>query len=201
MAVYDDRTFIRHFSWVLGGLVGVTIFFIFLAFLIVGLSGVESHQGYTFVPPQKQQQQKSAAAGAVSATAAGTAGSGAGPAVAANAASGGNGGPGAAAAAAGTMKKATASNSSPDGQAVWQAHCSMCHQTGLVGAPKIGDKQAWAEILSSSDMKTIFQRDINGYTGKLGTMPPKGGDPSLSDDEVIAAAKYMIGQSGGNPGS
>lgn len=192
MAVHDDRTFIRHFSWVLGGLVGVTIFFIFLAFLIVGVTGVENHHGYTYSPAKQKKQEQALASTAAPAP---------GTKVAANGVAVGNGSAGsAAAAAARSSTKQAVASVAPDGEAIWKAHCALCHQTGLAGAPKIGDKKEWAPILASANMQTIFNRDIHGYTGKRGTMPPKGGT-NLPDKDVIAAAKYMIGKSGGHPGS
>ncbi|MGH8225478.1 MAG: c-type cytochrome [Gammaproteobacteria bacterium] len=174
--LHDDRTFVRHFSWVIVGLVAVTIFFIFLAFLIVGLTGVDSHSGYSYVQYLNQHPAASAAStGAAQAASAQTGGAAV-----------------AAAAATGAM---VATNSAINGQAIWQAHCSACHQTGIAGAPRIGDKAAWGPILKETDLATLYQHAIKGYSGKLGFMPPKGGATNLSDAEVEAAVRYMVDKS------
>ena len=59
MTLHDDRTFMRHFSWVLVALVVITVFFIFIAFLIVGETGVDSHSGYSYVEYMKSHQGQS----------------------------------------------------------------------------------------------------------------------------------------------
>ena len=42
---------------------------------------------------------------------------------------------------------------------------------------------------------TLYKRALEGYTGQAGMMPPRGGNPTLSDDEVKAAVDYMVGKS------
>jgi|GEM_PF-443381 len=186
MTLHDDRIFIRHFSWVLLALVGITIFFIFLSFLIVGVTGVDSHSGYTYVKyAQNHPQASGAAAMKQAAGAAGTQG----------------GGAQASAAASSSSKSVATNGGSPDGQTIWKAHCSACHATGVAGAPKIGDKKAWGPILAKTEMPTLYKHAINGFHGERGYMPPKGGASSLSDAEVKAAVDYMVKQSGGHPGS
>ena len=69
--------------------------------------------------------------------------------------------------------------------------CVACHSTGVLNAPKIGDKAAWAARMTSG-MKVVVANAINGK----GAMPAKGGDPSLSDAEVEAAVKLMLKDSG-----
>lgn len=174
--LHDDRTFVRHFSWVIVALVAVTIFFIFLAFLIVGLTGVDSHSGYSYVEYLNKHPAASAASTGSAAAPAHTAVAGA-----------------AAATSASSAKVAT--SSAINGQAIWQAHCSACHQTGVAGAPRIGDKAAWAPILKTTDLATLYQHAIQGFSGKLGFMPPKGGAMSLSNAEVEAAVRYMVDKS------
>ncbi|MGE5650362.1 MAG: c-type cytochrome [Bacillota bacterium] len=76
-----------------------------------------------------------------------------------------------------------------DGKAVYESTCAACHATGAAGAPKIGDKAAWApRIKTGADAL-----HASALKGK-GVMPAKGGNASLSDADVIAAADYMIGQ-------
>lgn len=76
------------------------------------------------------------------------------------------------------------------GADVYQANCASCHAEGVAGAPKTGDKEAWSGMIASG----IEQMVQNAITG-IGTMPAKGGNPNLSDEDVRAAVEYMIEQS------
>ncbi len=68
--------------------------------------------------------------------------------------------------------------------------CQACHMTGAAGAPKLGDKAAWAARLAQGN-DALYTAVIKGK----GAMPPKGGQAQLSDDAVKAAVDYMVGQS------
>ncbi|MEP7275105.1 MAG: c-type cytochrome, partial [Betaproteobacteria bacterium] len=68
--------------------------------------------------------------------------------------------------------------------------CIACHGAGIAGAPKFGDKGAWAPRLAQG-VNTLYTHAIAGYTGKAGMMPAKGGNAALSDAEVKAAVDYM----------
>ena len=81
------------------------------------------------------------------------------------------------------------------GQQVFAQVCKTCHETGLAGAPKIGDKAAWTPRIAEGE-KTLLQHAIAGYQGKTGVMPPKGGNPDLTDDEVHRAVVYLADQAG-----
>ena len=86
------------------------------------------------------------------------------------------------------------------GQATYDKVCFACHAQGIAGAPKQGDMAAWeARIGKGTD--TLYQNAINGFTGNAGMMPAKGGNPSLSDDEVRAAVDYMLAAVGGGDSS
>ena len=76
------------------------------------------------------------------------------------------------------------------GKEIYMTDCSSCHKSGLIGAPKTGDKAAWTTRLSGG-MDPVVKNAINGQ----GNMPAKGGNSNLSDDEVKAAVEYMIEQS------
>ena len=78
-----------------------------------------------------------------------------------------------------------------DGEAVYNSGCAACHATGVAGAPKFGDKAAWASRISK-DKETLYSNALNGFQGEAGVMPPKGGFMNLSDDDVKAAVDYMI---------
>ncbi len=79
------------------------------------------------------------------------------------------------------------------GKQVYEGLCVACHAAGVAGAPKFGDKAAWAPRIAQG-MDTLYMHSINGFQGKTGVMPPKGGNPSLSDAEVKAAVDYMVKQ-------
>jgi cytochrome c5 len=76
------------------------------------------------------------------------------------------------------------------GEQVVNTVCQTCHGAGLVGAPKIGDKAAWQPRLAQG-VNALQEHAIKG----IRAMPPKGGNPSLSDAEVSAAVDYMLKQS------
>ncbi|WP_444541720.1 c-type cytochrome [Andreprevotia lacus] len=75
------------------------------------------------------------------------------------------------------------------GKEIWEGTCQACHGTGAAGAPKLGDKAAWAPRLKGGADAAIAIA-IKG----LNAMPPKGGYAG-SDEEFKAAALYMINQS------
>ena len=78
-----------------------------------------------------------------------------------------------------------------DGKKVYDTACLVCHTAGIAGAPKLGDKSAWAPRLAEG-ANTLYTHAINGFQGKAGLMPAKGGNPSLSDADVKAAVDYMV---------
>jgi len=76
------------------------------------------------------------------------------------------------------------------GKRVYEQTCAACHATGVAGAPKIGDKKAWSAHIHHG-LDHMVESAINGK----GAMPAKGGNASLSDDEVKAAVGYIVEQS------
>jgi cytochrome c5 len=81
-----------------------------------------------------------------------------------------------------------------DGQQVYQAGCVACHDAGIAGAPKLGDKGQWGKYIAKG-LDTLYASAVNGVQGSAGVMPPKGGNPALSDAEVKAAVDYMVARS------
>ncbi|MFM7433282.1 MAG: c-type cytochrome [Gammaproteobacteria bacterium] len=78
-----------------------------------------------------------------------------------------------------------------DGPGVYEQVCGACHLNGLAGAPKSSDRAAWApRIAQGTD--TLYKHAIEGFSGKQGVMPAKGGRADLSDDLVKAAVDYMV---------
>lgn len=86
---------------------------------------------------------------------------------------------------------ATGGGGAIDGKAVFQKTCFACHGMGVAGAPKAGDKAAWAPHVAKGK-PTLYNHAIHGFTGKKGVMPAKGGNASLSDTQVKAAVDYML---------
>ena len=81
-----------------------------------------------------------------------------------------------------------------DGKATYTQACAACHAAGVAGAPKFGDKAAWqARIAQGND--TLYKHALQGFKGKAGFMPAKGGRADLSDDAVKAAVDYMVSES------
>jgi len=81
---------------------------------------------------------------------------------------------------------APASAARPDGKKIFESTCTVCHGAGIAGAPKFGDKAAWAPRLATG-IDTLYKVALSGK----GAMPAKGGNTSLSDAEVKAAVDYM----------
>lgn len=78
-----------------------------------------------------------------------------------------------------------------DGAKVYSSTCMSCHGTGVMGAPKVGDKAAWAPRLSKGKA-TLYQHALQGFNA----MPAKGGNDALSDADVKAAVDYMVAHAG-----
>ena len=78
-----------------------------------------------------------------------------------------------------------------DGATVYNSVCGACHNTGVAGAPKAGDKAAWAPRIAQGN-DTLYKHAIEGYTGAKGMMPARGGGTTLSDDDVKAAVDHMV---------
>ena len=77
------------------------------------------------------------------------------------------------------------------GEGVFNGACVACHGAGIAGAPKSGDKAAWAPRIAQGK-PTLYEHAIKGYQGKAGVMPAKGGNSALADADVKAAVDYMV---------
>jgi len=80
-----------------------------------------------------------------------------------------------------------ASGSSTQGKSVYDTVCMVCHAAGVAGAPKAGDKSAWAPRVKTG-MDALYANALKGKNA----MPPKGGNLSLPDADVKAAVDYMV---------
>ena len=79
-----------------------------------------------------------------------------------------------------------------DGARTYQSTCAVCHTAGVAGAPKLGDRKAWAPLIEEG--QAILT--AHGYVGVRG-MPAKGGKPDLSVEDFAAAVVHMVNASGG----
>ena len=84
-----------------------------------------------------------------------------------------------------TIADASARKGNLTGEQVFQAVCKTCHEPGIAGAPKVGDKASWAVPIKKG-YDTLLQHAINGFQEAGKVMPPKGGNPDLTDVEVAA---------------
>jgi cytochrome c5 len=76
------------------------------------------------------------------------------------------------------------------GQQVYNTTCIACHAAGVAGAPKFGDKGAWAPRLGQG-LAVLHKHALEGFQGKAGVMPPKGGRVDLADQSIVNAVDYM----------
>ena len=88
-------------------------------------------------------------------------------------------------------EKKDASSAKVDGKAVFEANCKACHGGLIPGAPAVGKKEDWAPRIKQGK-DTLHKHALEGFN----SMPAKGGNGSLSDDEVKAAVDYMANESG-----
>jgi cytochrome c5 len=71
--------------------------------------------------------------------------------------------------------------------------CSVCHGSGLMGAPEIGDSSAWSgRLKGAGSLDALVESAEHGK----GNMPPRGGESNLTDADLKAAVQYMLSKSG-----
>ena len=95
------------------------------------------------------------------------------------------------AAAASSSEVSVAAAGAAPGESVYQGLCHACHAAGLAGAPKPDDTEAWKER-AAKGLDEMLAIAIQG----LGGMPPRGGNPALTDEELRAAIEFMLAQAG-----
>ena len=86
---------------------------------------------------------------------------------------------------------AAAGGAARSGEQIYKAACSACHDAGVAGAPKLGDKGAWAPRLALG-LDGLLKSAIAGKNA----MPPKGGSDA-NDTELAAAIVFVANKSGG----
>ena len=168
----SDQSMIRQFSVMISGLLVLTVLLIFLALAIY------EHEPKETNPNQAAQvAERIAPTGAVYA---------------------GNTGMAAMQAAAAAAAKAAASQvaygGTTDGKTIYENLCTSGHTAGIAGAPKLGNKAMWAPRIAQG-IDTLIKHATEGYHGPDGNyMPPKGGNPALTDAQVKAAVTWIVSQ-------
>jgi cytochrome c5 len=76
------------------------------------------------------------------------------------------------------------------GKQLYEASCQACHAAGVAGAPKLGDKAAWA-ARASAGVDALTASVVKGK----GAMPPKGAAAAATEADLRAAVQYMLAQS------
>lgn len=165
----QDLVFLRHFSLVIGVLLGITVLLLVLARFMQGVLPPEADPQMAIRLEQRLRPVGAVYAGATGAAAKAAAEEAARQAAASQVAYGG------------TL----------DGSVIYQGLCGACHTSGAGGAPKL-EQAAWgARIAQGND--TLHKHAIEGFQGSAGLMPAKGGNPSLTDEQVIATVDWMLG--------
>jgi cytochrome c5 len=163
-----DRTFFDTFMLVLGILVGVTIGLIIIARIIAANTSVANRADDPVYQRQVEERIQPVARVAI----AGQDNSALAPPAAA---------PAVAATAAADLT----------GEQIYNQACVACHGAGVAGAPKFGDKAAWAPRIAQG-MDTLHKHALQGFQGKAGYMPPKGGRTDLSDQSILNGVDYIV---------
>lgn len=99
--------------------------------------------------------------------------------------------------AAGTAAPAPAAGGLPvpqNGAELYDAACTSCHAQGIAGAPRVGDKAAWAPRIAQGK-PALYKHSIEGFQGSTGVMPPKGGRLDLPDELIRQGVDYMVERS------
>jgi len=81
--------------------------------------------------------------------------------------------------------------SAKTGEEIYNVSCAGCHATGVLEAPKVGTKQDW-EKREAQGFQTLVKHALSGFNN----MPAKGGNPSIKNEEIIAAVTHMLVKSG-----
>ena len=73
------------------------------------------------------------------------------------------------------------------GESIVSTQCAKCHGSGVAGAPKIGDREAWSARVKQG-LDPLVRSAIKGHGG----MPSRGGMADLTDPEIRDAVIYMV---------
>lgn len=82
-----------------------------------------------------------------------------------------------------------------NGEAIFDDYCSLCHRMGVAGAASHADKARWEESFAKG-IPTLVEHAWNGYTGKYGVLPAKGGCDDCTKQDIVDAVHYHLVDSG-----
>ena len=162
MANKEDSAFVRQFSGVIAGFVVLTIALIFLARYIQPESDLDANPSQGVLAEQRITPVGSVRYGEEGAAAL-------------------------AEAQAATIEAAPAGDVVVNGPEVYGGLCKTCHDTGVAEAPIPGSEQMAARE-TERGLDGLVQNVLNG----LNAMPPKGGNPALTDEQIQAAVEFML---------
>lgn len=163
-----DLTFLKHFAMVIGGLMLLTLV------LIAGAAWIYSD--HLPEPSAISTTRTAARIAPVADVYAGTTGEAAMAA--------------AKSAAAAAAQAQVAYEGTLDGGVIYGKLCGACHVSGAGGAPQLTQVLWSPRIAQGTDI--LIKHAIEGYQGPAGLMPARGGNPSLSDDQIKATVQWMI---------
>jgi cytochrome c5 len=163
-----DLDFLKKFSMVIGFLGALTVALIVFALYLQGTLPRDPDPAIA-----KRTAQRIAPAGAVYAGATGAAAQAA-----------------ATAAAAASAASQVAYGGTLDGSVIYNNLCTGCHTSGAGGAPTLVAAGMGARAAQGADV--LYKHAIEGFTGAAGVMPAKGGNPSLTDEQVKATVDWML---------
>ncbi len=89
-----------------------------------------------------------------------------------------------------TLLVANTAVQAADAETIYNTKCMACHATGAAGAPKLGDKEAWAPRIATG-IDALLANATNGKNA----MPPKGACMDCTADDLKAVIEYMVSQS------
>jgi len=158
----EDRAFLRQFSGVIAGFMLLTVALIFLARYMQPELEGDRNPSQAILA-----EQRIAPVGAVRA--------------------GEEGAAALAEAQAAVEETAPAGEVVVDGSAVYAGLCKTCHDAGVAGAPVTGSEQM-SQRLAEKGLEGLVASAING----LNAMPPRGGNPTLTDEQIHAAVEFML---------
>jgi cytochrome c5 len=163
MSQSEDHNFIRQFSGIIIGLVLLTIILIFVARSLQFESDVDANPSQKALAEERISPVSGVRTGDEGVAALAEAQAAAAPAPAQSAAA------------------------EVNGEEVYNGLCMTCHAAGVADAPITGSDQM-AQRLSEKGIDTLVTNAING----LNVMPPRGGNPGLTDEQIRAAVDFML---------
>jgi cytochrome c5 len=162
MANNEDSAFVRQFSGVIAGFVVLTIALIFVARYMQPESEVDLNPSQGILAEQRIVPVGSVRYGEEGAAAL-------------------------AEAQAVAIETAPVGDVVMDGPEVYGGLCKTCHDTGVADAPIPGSEQMAVRV-SERGLDGLVQNALNG----LNAMPPRGGNPALTDEQIQAAVEFML---------